>query len=402
MKKIKSALNKLSWLFIILITILFIICGFFAYKWRQSQTLLNHLETNYKTLLGLKNDLDGSLASASAQVNLLKSDDQFIKNNQLQKEIKDIKSGFSKAVEVYEDIVDLRDSRVRVSTIEPLFSLVLSDLSQFKYDQSLLKIATLSAKITQERQKSLATIGSINPDNVVENSAPPNSGFSRQKVKIGDGFYIVDIIAADLNSTRIIVDTASENDCADNCPVLPLATYISRNNAFAGINGSYFCPASYPSCATKKNSFDTLLMSKNKKYFNSDNNVYSTVPVVIFSGNSARFVTQSQQWGRDTGVDSVLANYPLLVFNGSQATGDSSDTKLSSTGNRAFIANKGSTVYIGVVRGVSVVGASKVLVEMKMDNALNLDSGGSTALWSGGYKYGPGRDIPNAILFVQK
>ena len=402
MKKIKPGFSKPSWLFIIIIIILFVICTFFVYKWRQSQTSLSQIETNYQTLLDLKNNLDTSLAFASGEINLLKSDDQFIKNNQLQKEIKDIKSGFSKAVEVYEDIIDLRDSRVRVSTIEPLFSSVLSDLSQFKYDQSLLKIATLSAKVTQERQKSLTTVGSINPDNVVENSAPPNSGFSRQKVKVGDASFIVDIIAADLNSTRIIVDTASESDCADNCPVLPLSTYISRNNAFAGINGSYFCPASYPSCATKKNSFDTLLMSKNKKYFNSDNNVYSTVPAVIFSGNSARFVTQSLQWGRDTGVDSVLANYPLLVLNSSLATGDSSDTKLSSTGNRAFIANKGSVVYIGVVRGVSAVGAAKVLVEMKMDNALNLDSGGSTALWSGGYKYGPGRDIPNAILFVRK
>ena len=37
-----------------------------------------------------------------------------------------------------------------------------------------------------------------------------------------------------------------------------------------------------------------------------------------------------------------------------------------------------------------------------MDNALNLDSGGSTALWSGGYKAGPGRNIPNAVLFVRK
>lgn len=378
------------------------ISTFFVYKWRQSQTFLNQTEINYQTLLDLKNNLDSSLASATAEVNLLKTDDQFLRNNQLQKEIKNIKAGFSKAVQVYEDIVDLQDSKVRISTIEPLFSGVLSDLSQFKYDQSLLKIATLSAKINQERQKSLATIGSINPDNVVENNTPPGNGFSRQKVKVGDSFFIVDIVAADLNSTRIIVDTASDGDCADNCPVLPLSTYISRNNAFAGINGSYFCPASYPSCASKKNSFDTLLMNKNKKYFNSDNNVYSTVPAVIFSGNSARFVTQSLQWGRDTGVDSVLANYPLLVLNGSLATGESSDTKLSSTGNRGFIANKGSTVYIGVIRGVSVVGAAKVLVEMKIDNALNLDSGGSTALWSGGYKYGPGRDIPNAILFVRK
>ena len=37
-----------------------------------------------------------------------------------------------------------------------------------------------------------------------------------------------------------------------------------------------------------------------------------------------------------------------------------------------------------------------------MSEALNLDQGGSTALWSGGYRVGPGRNIPNAILFVRQ
>ncbi|PIV01360.1 hypothetical protein COS55_02195 [Candidatus Shapirobacteria bacterium CG03_land_8_20_14_0_80_40_19] len=29
-----------------------------------------------------------------------------------------------------------------------------------------------------------------------------------------------------------------------------------------------FCPSTYPQCADKKNLFDTLLMNKNKVYFN--------------------------------------------------------------------------------------------------------------------------------------
>jgi len=29
-----------------------------------------------------------------------------------------------------------------------------------------------------------------------------------------------------------------------------------------------FCPSTYPQCAGKTNSFDTLLMNKNKVYFN--------------------------------------------------------------------------------------------------------------------------------------
>jgi hypothetical protein len=395
---VKKYIN-IKYIWPVLCFILFISLALGYWRWQQERSILFN---NNQSLEVNKNNLVSSLASISAQLALLQSEDQRIKNNQLTAEIKQINTSFQPASVVYEDMVDLRDSGIKPNKIEALWGPILADLATMNYSDATLKTATLSVKIKEEKQKNLATVGGLNLVNVVENNHPPTSGFSRQKVKVGDQFFVVDVVAADLSNTKVIVDTASDSDCGDSCPVLPLGTYISRNGAIAGINGSYFCPASYPSCAGKKNSFDTLLMNKNKKYFNSDNNVYSTVPAVIFSGTSARFISQSLQWGRDTGVDSVIANYPLLVSSKSLATGDSSDTKLSSTGNRAFIANQGSLVYIGVVRGVSVVGAAKVLLAMGMDNALNLDSGGSTALWFGGYKYGPGRDIPNAILFIKK
>lgn len=233
-------------------------------------------------------------------------------------------------------------------------------------------------------------------------NTPPGSGFSRHKVTTDIGSFTVSLVAADLNSARVIVDTASDGDCADNCPVLPLSAYVARSGAFAGVNGSYFCPASYPQCAGKTNSFDTLLMNKNKVYFNSANNVYSTVPAVIFSGSSARFVGRSLEWGRDTGVDAVIANHPLLVSGGQVVFGGNDDPKQGSKGNRSFVANKGSTAFIGVVHSATVAESARVLAALGLDNALNLDDGGSTALWSGGYRVGPGRDIPNAVLFVSK
>ena len=71
--------------------------------------------------------------------------------------------------------------------------------------------------------------------------------------------------------------------------------------------------------------------------------------------------------------------------------------------SRPFIAAKGNTVYIGIVRGVTVAGAAQALQAMGMEHAMNLDSGGSTALWvNGSYKAGPGRDIPNAIVFIRR
>lgn len=239
------------------------------------------------------------------------------------------------------------------------------------------------------------------PQPIITNNTPPNSGYFLQNVSVEGVTYKVAIVAADLNSTKVIVDTTSDSDCRDNCPVLPLAEYVSRNGAYAGINGSYFCPAEYPSCAGKTNSFDTLLMNKNKTYFNSDNNVYSTVPAAIFSPGAARFVGQSLEWGRDTSVDSVIANYPLLVSGGNITfTEAANEPKFGPKASRTFIATQNNMVYIGIVYSASMGESAKVLHTLGMSEALNLDQGGSTALWSGGYKAGPGRSIPNAILFI--
>jgi len=246
-------------------------------------------------------------------------------------------------------------------------------------------------------------VSSPTPKPVVINNSPPGAGYSYQYVNVDGKSFPVAIVAADLNSTRVIVDTASDSDCRNDCPVLSLGDYAARNGAYAGINGSYFCPADYAFCADKKNSFDTLLMNKNKTYFNSDNNVYSTVPAAIFSPGSARFVGQSLEWGRDTSVDAVLANYPLLVAGGNiNFTEAPNEPKFGGAAPRTFIAAKGNMVYIGIVYQASMGESAKVLKALGMDGALNLDQGGSTTLWSGGYKAGPGRGIPNAILFVQR
>ncbi|HCR35480.1 hypothetical protein A2130_02305 [Candidatus Woesebacteria bacterium GWC2_33_12] len=213
------------------------------------------------------------------------------------------------------------------------------------------------------------------------NNVPPNAGYSRQSVKTDIGIFTVSIVSADMSSTRVIVDTASTSDCGGNCPALSLGDYISRNNGFAGINGTYFCPKDYPSCAGKENTFDLLVMNKDKYYFNSGNNVYSTNPAVIFGGGYIRFVSAGSQWGRDTGVNGVLMNYPLLVFNGNITFGGDEDPKKGSKGNRSFVANRGNIVYIGVVHSATVAESARVMKTLGMDNALNLDNGGSTALW---------------------
>src|SRR3989344_6041533 len=339
-------------------------------------------------------DLSSQLASVSAELATLKADDQYVKNKNLQATISAIELTYQKAVTSYENLLNFKSQSTKTSTLDDLFSQTLAQLSKRDYQAAETSLKELDTKIADERQKLAATV--TIPENVPVSNSPPGSGYSRQKVTTDVGEFMVSIVSADLNSARVIVDTASDGTCASNCPVLPLADYVARSGAFAGVNGSYFCPASYPSCAGKENSFDTLLMNKNKVYVNSDNNVYSSVPLVYFSGSSMGVRGRSSDWGRDTGVDSVIAMQTLLV-SGGNPTG-----AIGGKSAKTFIGTKGSTVYIGVVYNATFNEAGIVLKTMGIDNALNLDQGGSTALWHGGYKAGPGRNLPNAVVFVRK
>ena len=358
------------------------------------------LSTELSELTAQKSDLTGKLTEINKSYDELKNQDQVKINTDLKAELGNIKATYGKVVTSYEDLLKLKEKSEDTGELDKLFTDALVLLTKEDYSLASTKLTDLQKGISSEEAKIAATF--IIPASVPENNTPPGSGYNRQSVNTDAGTFLVSIISADLSSTRVIVDTASDSDCSDNCPVLPLATYISRNNAYAGVNGSYFCPASYPSCAGKTNTFDLLVMNYKKTYFNSDNNVYSNNPAVIFGDGYIRFVSAVSQWGRDTSPNGVLSNYPLLVQGGNITFGGDDDPKKGSKGARSFVANKSNTVYIGVVHNATVAESARVMQALGMENALNLDDGGSTALWSGGYKVGPGRDLPNVILFVRK
>lgn len=383
--------------FPIIIGLLLIIGGgyfFFTNKVTSLQNLITSItqekDKNFEELENIKTKLDE-----------LKNQDQLKRNDELETRIQNIEKTYDQAVSVYEELLDLKVKSKNTKELDNTFAKALSELSKRDFDAAAASLISLSTKIDEE-EKEIAASFTI-PQTVTESNTPPGSGYSRQSVNVeGLGSYMVSLIAADLGNARVIVDTASDSDCGNDCPVLSLADYVSRNRAFAGVNGSYFCPIDYPSCAGKTNTFDLLVMNHKKTYFNSDNNVYSNNPAVIFGDGYIRFVTAASQWGRDTSPNGVLSNYPLLVFNSQVSFGGDDDPKKGSKGGRSFIANKGSTVYIGVVHNATVAESARVLQTLGVENAMNLDDGGSTALWSGGYKVGPGRNLPNVILFVSK
>lgn len=395
----KFDLVKLKWdkhvPIIIAISVILVIGSFFSYY------KISSLQDLVRTITQERDKNLEELQKIATELDELKNQDQIKKNQELQETIKRIELTYDKAVIVYDELVELRTKSKNTKALEEEFAEALSLLADRDYSGANDTLASITAQIVQEEQK-IAAAFTI-PQNVPASNSPPGSGYSRQTVNVeGLGSYMVSMVAGDLGSTRVIVDTAADSDCANDCPVLPLSDYVSRNGAFAGINGSYFCPADYASCAGKTNTYDLLVMNYKKTYFNSANNVYSGNPAVIFGDGYIRFVGAASQWGRDTSPNGVLSNYPLLVSGGQVVFGGDDDPKKGSKGARSFVANKGNTVYIGVVHSATVAESARVMQTLGLENAMNLDDGGSTALWSGGYKVGPGRSLPNVILFVGK
>lgn len=333
----------------------------------------------------------------------LKNQDQYKINQDLMAKIKSTDDTYTQTVSIYEKLQDLKLQVKDTKDLDALFAQTMDYLAKLNYSSASADLTTLSNDIQDEENK-LAAEAAAGVTNATASNSLPGPGFSVQSVTTDIGTFTVKIVAADLNSTRVIADTASSSDCSNNCPVLPLSDFVARNGAFAGINGTFFCPVDYPSCAGKTGSFDTLLMNKNKYYFNSDNNKYSTVPLVVFFGNQMDVREHTEDWGRDTSVDSVIAMQPLYIYHGNiYYDGGSGDPKYLNKGTRSFIGAKGNMVYIGTIYNADMRDASHVLKTLGVDNALNLDEGGSTALWAnGGYQAGPGRNIPNAVLFVHK
>ena len=381
-----------------IILILLVVIGLGFYFFNTKTTSLQNLITS---ITSEKDKNLEELQKIAKELEDLKNQDQLKRNDELQKEIQNIEKTYDKAVSIYESLLDLKDNTNKTSELDELFSKSLSYLADRDYSSASTTLDTLATKIKEEEVKVASTFKI--PENVPVQNAPPGSGYSRQQVQTEAGTFLVNIIAADLSSTKVIIDTASDSDCSNDCPTLPLATYVSRNGAYAGIHGAYACPSEYPSCAGKTNSFDLLIMNKDKYYFNSSNNVYSNNPAVIFGNGWIRFVAHASEWGRDTGVDGVLSNFPLLVYNSGITYSEPGDNKMSIKSSRGFVANKGNTVYVGVVFNATVADSAKVMKALGMENAINLDGGGSTALWyQGGYKAGPGRNLTNTILFLKK
>ncbi|MBI4058461.1 phosphodiester glycosidase family protein [Candidatus Gottesmanbacteria bacterium] len=392
-----------------IVTVLFIVLSFIGstgysfYLFRQLESLYtqnNQANEKIKELDEINTTRIGEIRTLTAENETLKKEDLRLTNDELRLKVDAVEKSFSQVAKLMEQLSDLRAQKVAVNEEDKKLAAAVNLLSKLEYNEATASMASLSQELIKKTQVQSTVV------NVpISQNLPAAGTFSKQIVSTSRGNFVISLIGAQAGSIRMITDTANDDTCTDNCPVKPLAEYVSRNGGFAGINGTYFCPPDYPSCAGQVNSFNTLIFnSRSKKYLNSDQNVYSVVPMVVQNADrSMRFMERTLEWGRDTGIIGGIANHPLLVIGGSSRVDEGSlDEKSRSTKtNRGFIGFKSGTLYIGVIQGATIGDAAHVLVALGIESAVNLDGGGSSALfYNGRYVVGPGRNLPNAIVLV--
>lgn len=249
------------------------------------------------------------------------------------------------------------------------------------------------------------TIAATPKPTVVAVSGPPGSGYSSITVATEKGNFGASVLSIDLNSARVITDTANDGDCADNCLTKTLADFVSANGGFAGVNGTYFCPASYPDCASKKDSFDfPVYNTRLNRWVNAGNLGWNSRSMVYFDGGGAHYMQNANGFGG--GLTAGIVNHPGLLSGGSVQIDDNQSglsDKQKSVGIKMGIGVRGTkNVMIVMGKNVNMQQFAYIFKALGADGAMNLDEGGSTALYfNGKYLAGPGRNIPNAIIFAR-
>jgi hypothetical protein len=232
-------------------------------------------------------------------------------------------------------------------------------------------------------------------------------GYSYVSVSITQGTFGVYLIKEPLADVTVKTLTASTDDCRRDCLVKPLDEYVRENAAYAAMNGTYLCPPDYADCATKSNSFEyAVYNSAARKWINLPSLVTQN-GLVTFAGGSPTFYRRSFLYARDRlslgPITAGLTMYPLLLKDGDVVDSDAEQSEAQKQRSmKGSIGTDGTNVFLALITNATVSESANVLQTLGVRDALNLDGGGTSAMWFGGaYKVGPGRLLPNAVILTR-
>ncbi|MFH1235550.1 MAG: phosphodiester glycosidase family protein [Parcubacteria group bacterium] len=242
--------------------------------------------------------------------------------------------------------------------------------------------------------------------------APLNT-YEHRIIDSARGSFGVHITTIDLSNSllEVVTDTANESNCADNCPAKSLADYIQTHQGIAGMHGTYFCPPDYAACADETNSYLwPVYNSQIDRFINGERLAYTTGPIMVFDTNNTPyfFYRTNDFWSVEqfesrysTKIQAAISNGPALILNGTNVVNlePMDDKQRNTKGNRGGIGVKGMTLYMVIAQSATVLDLAAIFEALDVDHAMNLDGGGTSAMYfNGTYQVGPGRLLPNAFL----
>jgi hypothetical protein len=293
-----------------------------------------------------------------------------------------------------------RTSRPNFSLIQTATSTPLPiALPSSSPSSSPLPVPTLTPTPTSFSTKSPS------PATPIPVSGPPGAGFSYITVKTEKGNFTASVLSIDLNSSRMITDTANDSDCVNDCPVTNVATFVSKNGGYAGVNGTYLCPDTYPDCSSKKNSFDfPVWNTRLGHWINGGNLGWNSRSIFYTDGSGAHYNQKASNFSGT--LTAGVVNYPGLLDNGNIQIDDSqsglSDKQRGVNSKTGIGLIDSKHILVVVANNVNMQQFAYVFKALGAKSALNLDNGGSSALYyNGRYLLGPGRNVPNAIIFAK-
>ena len=244
----------------------------------------------------------------------------------------------------------------------------------------------------------------LNPDGTPPPQPDATTGYRFVSVATSRGTFGTHLIKERLSQVTVKTLTANVSDCLNNCPAKPLDQYASENGAYAGMNGTYLCPPDYAQCAGKVNSYDYAVYNSNLRRWINYNALNAQNGGIFFNGATTSAYRRTYVYYQNqTPITAAITNFPLLVLNGAviDSTAEQNGSQLLK-GTKGAIGVDGTYVYLAIVTNASVTDAAYVLQALGARDALNLDGGGTAAMWIGGsYKVGPGRLLPNAIVLTK-
>ena len=236
--------------------------------------------------------------------------------------------------------------------------------------------------------------------------APPvlGTGYGFQNVATARGTFGVHLVKERLADVTVKTLTANTTECLNNCPAKPLAQYAAETNAYAGMNGTYLCPPDYAACAGKVNSYDYAVYNSTLRRWLNYNALNGQNGLLAFNGTTTSVYRRSfVYFQQQTPVTAAITNYPLLLQNGAVISSEAEQSASQlAKGTKGAIGVDGTYVYLVIATNANVTDLAYVMQALSARDALNLDGGGTAAMWIGGsYKVGPGRLLPNAIVLTK-